>query len=810
MRRRRSRRARETIPATGLAYDKTTAAQRTSKRNIVTTQDDTDKQGMAHALRESEVRWHALAEAMPQLVWTCTADGRCDYLSRQWVEYTGKPESEQLGYGWLEQVHTDDSENLIAAWLRTVQTGEQFEAEFRIRRADGAWRWFIARATPLRDAEGRIVKWYGSSSDIDDLKRTEAALARERAVLAGIMNATDVMLVYLDRDFNFVWVNPAYAQTCRMHPQEMIGKNHFALYPHAENEAIFRRVLDTHEPVFYKDKPFEFPDQPERGVTYWDWSLMPVTDPENPKQVIGLVFSLRETTKYKRAEMALAKSEESLQLALEVGRAGTWDWDLRNGKVVWSRGHYEILGYRVGEVTPSYAEWAKRLHPEDRPRVENELRRTMAARTDYVADFRVIWPDGSLHWMNARARGEYGEDGACRRMIGVMADVTERKQAELALQEADRRKDEFLAMLAHELRNPLAPIRNAAHILGGLQPDEPRITWARDTIERHVAHMTRLVDDLVDLSLIVQGRIVLKRERVELASLIGQALESVRPLMQAREQKYEIRLPSQPVWLEGDPARLVQVLLNLIENAAKYSPPGAGIEIASGLSGRDVRIEVIDHGIGIPVHLLPHVFELFRQGERSLDRSQGGMGIGLTMVRRLVELHGGRVEVESAGADQGATFTVHLPRAAPAAARVDVRTPDRPATRAVNVLVVDDDAAVADSTALLLEVKGHNVRVAHSGAEAIDLAREFRPRVVLLDIGMQGINGYETAARLRQSPGGRAMCLVAVTGYGDEQTRLHSRAAGFDYHLVKPVHPNELCTLINDVAAGNPPSLDLR
>jgi PAS domain S-box-containing protein len=643
------------------------------RRYTIVMQDSTDQKRIEKALHDSEARWHALAEAMPQLVWTCTADGRCDYLSRQWVEYTGKPEAEQLGYGWLEQVHSDDSENLIAAWLRTIQSGEQFEAELRIRRADGIWRWFIARATPLRDAEGCIVKWYGSSSDIDDLKRAENDLARERAVLAGIINSTDVMLVYLDRGFNFVWVNPAYAETCRMSPVEMIGKNHFVLYPHAENESIFRRVRDTGIPVFYKDKPFEFPDQPERGVTYWDWSLMPITEPERRDRVIGLVFTLRETTRY--------------------------------------------------------------------------------------------------------------------------------KQAELALQEADRRKDEFLAMLAHELRNPLTPIRNAAHVLGQPGLDEPRITWARDIIERHVSHLTRLVDDLVDLSLIVQGRIVLKREQVELTAMIDQALEATRPLMEARGHRCEIRLPPQPIWLEGDPVRLAQVLINLMDNAAKYSPDGGHVEITAGTAGREAEIRVRDRGIGIPAQLLPHIFELFRQGERNLDRSQGGMGIGLTMVRRLIELHDGRVAVESAGPGQGATFILHLPLCEPPAAHPDEIPAPRPARLSVRVLVVDDDPAVADSTALLLELNGYRVRIAYSGEDAIEQARGFLPQIVLFDIGMRGIDGYETAVRMRELPGGRTMHLVAVTGYGDEQTQQRSRDAGIDYHMVKPVNPNELCTLLDTVVA---------
>ncbi len=316
-------------------------------------------------------------------------------------------------------------------------------------------------------------------------------------------------------------------------------------------------------------------------------------------------------------------------------------------------------------------------------------------------------------------------------------------------------------MLAHELRNPLTPIRNAAHVLGEPGLDEPGITWARDIIERHVSHLTRVVEDLVDLSLIVQGRIVLKRERVELTAMIDQALESSRPLMEAGWHRCEVRLPSQPIWLEGDPVRLAQVLIKLLDNAAKYSPDGGHVEIAAGITGREVEIRVRDHGIGIPAQLLPRIFELFRQGERNLDRSQGGMGIGLTMVQRLIELHDGRVEVESTGPGQGATFILHLPLSDPPAAHPNEIPAPRPAVQAVRVLVVDDDPAVADSTALLLELKGYRMHVAYSGEDAIEQARGFLPQIVLLDIGMRGIDGYETAARLRESPGGRAMHLVA-------------------------------------------------
>ncbi|MDP3016566.1 MAG: PAS domain-containing protein, partial [Deltaproteobacteria bacterium] len=346
-------------------------------------------------------------------------------------------------------------------------------------------------------------------------------------------------------------------------------------------------------------------------------------------------------TDIKLAEQALRESEARFQLATEIGRSGTWDWDLSSGEIIWSRGHYEILGYRVGEVMPSSQAWTDRVHPEDRPGIEAVLQRAMAGHQghaghqDYVIEFRVVWPDGSIHWMSAHGRYEYTKNGTCRRMIGVMADVTSLKQAELALLEADRRKDEFLAMLAHELRNPLAPIRNAAHVLGRLETQEPHVEWVRKTIERQVDHLTRLVDDLLDVSRIVRGKVTLRPEPVELAAVVNQALDMARPLIDARGHRIAVSLPVHGVQLEGDPVRLAQVLLNLLDNAAKYTPEGGRITLNGSAFGQVIEIRVSDNGVGIPAELLPRIFDLFQQGERTLDRSQGGLGIGLTLVKRL-------------------------------------------------------------------------------------------------------------------------------------------------------------------------------
>ncbi|MGD8932752.1 MAG: ATP-binding protein, partial [Chromatiales bacterium] len=354
----------------------------------------------------------------------------------------------------------------------------------------------------------------------------------------------------------------------------------------------------------------------------------------------------------------------------------------------------------------------------------------------------------------------------------------------------------FLAMLAHELRNPLAPILNAAQILSLSGGDETRIKWSQEIIERQVKHLTRLVDELLDVSRIARGKIELKRELLELSEIVWQAEESVRPFLQSRRQQLVLRLPPQPVHLQGDLVRLVQVLLNVLDNAVKYSPEASRIELDAEVQEGEVVIRVRDPGEGIPVELLPHVFELFRQGERSLGRSQGGLGMGLTLVQRLMDLHGGRVYVTSDGLGQGTTVTLYLPISSFRAGASEQVQADTGSTGSLQILVVDDERDVADSTAMILEASGHSVQIAYSGEEAIELARRGLPQIVFLDIGLKGMDGYRTAAALRQLPGGEQLRLVAISGYGDDKARMRSREAGFDHYLVKPITYDQLTELI--------------
>jgi len=426
----------------------------------------------------------------------------------------------------------------------------------------------------------------------------------------------------------------------------------------------------------------------------------------------------------------------------------------------------------------------------------------MREHVDYVVEFRVVWPDASIHWMSSRGRYEYEPDGTCRRMVGVMADITSLKQAELALLEADQRKDEFLAMLAHELRNPLAPIRNAAHVLGRLDQAEPRLRWAQDIIERQVSHLAHLVDELLDVSRIVQGKIVLKRTHIELDDLIRQACESVWLTMAAKKHHLEVRMPDTRVVLDGDLVRLVQILQNLLNNAAKYTPDGGHIELLGQLHATEIEIMVRDNGMGISAELLPVVFDLFRQGNRTLDRSQGGLGIGLTLVRQLVRLHGGQVSVVSNGPGQGASFTLRLPLASEAgiASSQTSAAPCAATTRhALRILVVEDDPVVAESMVVFLELDGYQVRSAAAAEAAFALLAEFTPQVALIDIGLPGQDGYALAERFRQRKDCADIKLIAVSGYGHATALQRSQEAGFDRHLVKPVDPEMLSALLAEI-----------
>jgi PAS domain S-box-containing protein len=452
-----------------------------------------------------------------------------------------------------------------------------------------------------------------------------------------------------------------------------------------------------------------------------------------------------------------------------------------------SGGIEALLGVTKEEVQADITVLYGLILEEDFPRVRAHEEEALRARKAFEHQFRTRTRDGSVRWLHCRsvpralANGDTAWDG-------IAVDITQRMAMEQALRDADRRKDEFLAMLAHELRNPLAPLQNGLQILRLKCAGEPTIDEVGEMMQRQVGQLVRLVDDLLDISRITRGRVELRKELVDLAEVATRAVEAARPMIDARRHQLTYEGPPVPVLVNADPTRLTQVIGNLLNNAAKFTETGGRIRLSVGRELNAGVVRVVDEGIGIAADMLPRIFELFAQAERTLDRSQGGLGIGLTLVRHLVEIHGGSVQAFSAGLGTGSEFVVRLP--APAhlgpSDRFAVKrnaggaSPER-------ILVVDDNVDAAESLAKLLRLSGHEASTAYTGMAVAGAVAEHRPDVVLLDIGLPGLDGYEVARRLRAAPGGDRLLLIALTGYGQESDRQRSRAAGFDHHLVKPL-----------------------
>ena len=519
-----------------------------------------------------------------------------------------------------------------------------------------------------------------------------------------------------------------------------------------------------------------------------DWTS---SETELVRRVADIVWPALEKA---RADRRVTMNEERLRLAQGVAQIGTWDWDPETRIACFSAESLALLGLHDHHPAGQQEEWQRNVHPRYLAQVCAMLDECTTVRVCEI-EYRYHHPQRGERWIYSKAG--LVEHAGHRHVVGICLDVTERRDAEETLKGVNHRKDEFLAMLAHELRNPLAPIRNAAQLLDVHSSGNPEIEWARAVIERQTKHLVRLVDDLLDASRMVSGQITLQKRPVELAEIVQSAVETSRPLIRLRKHLLTVQLPEQPVLLEGDLTRLAQVLSNLLNNAAKYTDEGGQIRLDAAVDAGTVVIRVCDTGLGVDADLLPHVFDLFTQADRTPDRSQGGLGIGLTLVKRLVEMHGGTVEARSDGLGSGAEFIVRLPTLASSSepvARTPLRVPVVAAAdaRSLRILVVDDNVDAADSIAMLLSMEGHETRSVNTARAALLAVPDFKPEVVLLDIGLPEMDGYEVARHLRAQTGARRIRLVAVTGYGQPADRLRAHEAGFDEHMVKPVEPTAL------------------
>ena len=426
-------------------------------------------------------------------------------------------------------------------------------------------------------------------------------------------------------------------------------------------------------------------------------------------------------------------------------------------------------------------------------------------KTEYLGqEILIERANGDRRTALAHANPILDDSGVLLGAVNVLVDLTDRRRAEDALKAADRAKNEFLATLAHELRNPLAPLRNAVQILQLDGSPSPNHRWALEVIDRQMQHMTRLIDDLLDISRVTINKLELRKSTVELGEIVQAAVESSHPLLESCG--HTLRVTIEPrVFVDGDLARLAQVVSNLLNNAAKYMERGGRVWLTAERRGGDAVISVRDAGIGLPADMLTQIFEIFAQVDRSLSRSRGGLGIGLTLVKRIVEMHDGTVTARSDGVGRGSEFIVRLPARAAEATASRVSRSSRPdAASTCRVLVVDDNEDSAGSLRMLLEMVGHEVRTAYDGEAALAAAKDFRPDVAFLDIGLPGLNGYEVAERIRRQAWGRDITLIALTGWGQDSDRRRSKEAGFDRHLVKPVDPTTLLETLSPTTRGNP------
>ena len=977
-----------------------------------------DQKQMMDALLESEARFRQLADAMPQIVFAAQPDGHVDYFNKQWYAYTGLPDG-STGYESWKHVHVAEGlERVSAVWTESLRTGKPYEIEYRLRRFDGALRWHLGRALPVKDAEGNVVRWFGTNTDIHDYKLTQQRLDEERQVVETINQVGQSLAAELDVQqlvqsitdattrlsraafgaFFYNVVNEK-GETYSLYALSGAPREAFANFPMPRmtdvfgstfrGEGIVRSDDITKDPRYGRNAPrsgmpaghlpvrsylaapvvsrtgavigglffghpetgvftereerivagiaaqaavaidnarlyeavregrrtseqnlaqlqavvgsmaegvviaepggrlldwnqaalaihgfhdveqarqkladlhnlFELRTTDGRPVPVEDWPMQramrgekctrvevellrrdtgkrsivsysgtPIFDRDG-KQVLALL-TLHDITEERRAQAALRENEARLQLALAIAQMGTFEIDLRTDAVAVNDAGREIYGWAVGEPL-TFAKVQSHFHPEDRERVVRAVGAAFepAGPGEFEVEQRIIRTDGHTRWIRVRGRAlfERGRNGREPvRCVGTYIDITEQKQAEHEretllqaeraargeAERANRMKDEFLSTVSHELRTPLNAMLGWSQILRSPRTSPNDIPQGLEVIERNARAQAAIIEDLLDMSRIITGKVRLDVQRVELAGVIRAALASLQPAADAKGIRLHAVLDPHAGPVSGDPDRLQQVVWNLVSNAVKFTPRGGRVSIVLERVSSHVEISVSDTGEGIEPDFLPHVFDRFRQAEGSTTRRHGGLGLGLAIVKHLVELHGGAIHAKSPGKDQGATFRVSLPLLPvhdnpheperpphPTAERELAEPSDTPTLTGLSLLVIDDDADARLLMDRLLVSCGATVTTAASADEGLAALDATRFDVIVSDIGMPERDGYAFVQdlRARSDDGGGKTPAIALTAMARSQDRTRAMLAGFDAHVAKPVDPVELCAII--------------
>jgi PAS domain S-box-containing protein len=757
--------------------------------------DITGQRQIEAAMRAAEERLALISDNVPALIAYIDKDFCYRLNNRAYEVWFRLPREAMLGRHVSEILGAPAWEKL-RPYMETALAGQSISFEEEIPYERGGARWISGNYVPHVNEIGQVAGFAVLINDITERKRAEEQLreSEERlrlALEAGQMGTWEWNVATSE----VVW-SPGLEAIHGLAPGEFAGT--FAAFQndiHPDDRAAvvaqIERTLQQGE-----DHRVEYRLLLAQGAIRWvEGRGKLFRDAEGrPQRMVGICT---DVTARHEAEAAVRESEERFRNLADNIAQFAWMAD-QSGWIFWyNQRWFDYTGTTL-EAMQGWG-WQKVHHPDYVAAVTEKFRRHVEQGIVWEDTFPLRRHDGEYRWFLSRAVPIHDEHGRVLRWFGTNTDITAQREAEEALRAADRRKDEFLATLAHELRNPLAPIRTSLEIMKRANVDAGVVEESRLTMDRQLSHLQRLVDDLLDISRITRDKLDLRKARVELASVIHQAVETCRPLAEGARHELVIDLPSDPIYLHADAVRLAQVFSNLLNNACKYTEPGGKISLTVRRDADEVVVAVADTGIGIPPAMLPRVFEMFTQIDHGAERSQGGLGIGLTLVRRLVEMHGGKIEAHSSGAGQGSEFVVRLPMlhdqtdhvlSPPVLTTVERRSPGR------RILVVDDNRDAAKMLAMLLNLGGHTTHLEHDGLSAVSAAETFRPDLVLLDLGLPKLSGHDAARRIREQPWGQQMTLVALTGWGQEEDRRKSSAAGFDHHLVKPVDHAQLNELI--------------
>lgn len=754
--------------------------------------DITDRKRMEDELRLRSKQFETVLNAAPLGVYLVDAELRIQHVNPVAEEVAGMPALQAVGHR-IDKIMpvlwgADRGAEILRIFRHTLQTGEPYhQAEFVAQRQDRDsteyYDWRLERIV-LPDGRFGVVCYF---RELSEQVRARHAIAeselRYRTLFESIDEGFCILQVIFDEeerpvDYRYLEVNPAFEKQSGM--PDALGKTIRELVPDIEPF-----WFDIYGEVALTGTPKRFVDYSKSMGRWFDIYTFRIGNPE--KRRVAVLFV--DVTDRKQTEEAIRESERRFRTMADNAPVLIWVSDTSGGCTYFNRQWLKFTG------RPLEAElgdgWMEGVHPDDREDCDAAFRLARAPRKPFRVEYRLRRHDGEYRWLVDEGVPRFLENGTFTGYIGSCIDITERKKYEQGLRESDRRKDEFLATLAHELRNPLAGISTATTILADVPGDRDRVTEMTAIIERQSSQLVRLINDLLDVSRISRGKVKLERNRVDVARVVREVVEDALPVCGGKGLQLQAEFPDQPIMVDADAVRLSQVVNNLLENACKFTPGGGDIKIVVERDAGDAVVRVADTGVGMAQEQLSRIFEMFAQGEELPAQRAGGLGIGLSLAKSIVELHGGKIEARSSGPGTGSEFVVRL-RA------VESETPHTRAeagagasghrrVRPRRIVAADDNRDSLHAVALILRMKGHEVQTAIDGPQALELVRASRPDVALLDIGMPTMDGYEVARRIRREPWGKDVLLVAMTGWGQERDKQDAREAGFDTHLTKPV-----------------------